>query len=70
MTSIDGRYRIAVYRRRGGFCAHVLDVPGCMAHGASEVDAVENARAALRAYLALARALASEKPAVQVEVSP
>lgn len=45
-------------------CARFRARPG----GASEVEAVENARVALRTYLAVAHLLAAEKPAVQIEI--
>ncbi len=33
------------------FVAQVPDLPGCMAHGDTEVEALENARDAIRLYL-------------------
>ena len=63
------RYRIALHRARGGYFACVAGLPGCTARGGSEVEAVENARAALRAHLAIARLIAHERPIVEVEVS-
>ena len=35
----------------GVFVATVPDLPGCMAHGASEGEAVESARQAIRLYV-------------------
>lgn len=64
------RFRIAVHRARGTYYARALDIPGCISRGASEVEAVENARAAIRAYLVLARVIAAERATVHLEISP
>jgi predicted RNase H-like HicB family nuclease len=64
----NARFRIAIHRVHGSYFAHVTDLPGCFSRGASEVEAVENARTAIRAYLWLARALADESASVQIEI--
>jgi predicted RNase H-like HicB family nuclease len=61
-------YRVAVHRVRGGYFARVVDIPGCVARGASEVEAVENVRAAIRAFACVADVLARDKACVQVEI--
>jgi predicted RNase H-like HicB family nuclease len=63
------RFRIAIHRAKGSYFARVLDLPGCIARGATEVEAVENARSAIRAYLLLAQALAGDRATVQLEIS-
>jgi predicted RNase H-like HicB family nuclease len=63
------RYRIAIHRARGCYFAQVIDLPGCFSRGATEVEAVENARCAIRAYLWVAQALAGDKATVQLEIS-
>ncbi len=63
------RFRVAVHRAKGCYFAHVIDLPGCVARGASEVEAVENARGAIRAFLWAAQILASDDPTVQLEIS-
>lgn len=63
------RYRIAVYRLVGGYLARVSDLPGCLCRGDSEVEAVENARAAIRAWRQLARSLEDRAAIVEIEVS-
>ncbi len=62
------RYRIAIHRARGCYFAAVLDLPGCVSRGATEVEALENVRLAIRAYAWVARALAAERPTVQLEI--
>ena len=63
------RYRIAIHRAKGCYFAHVIDLPGCFSRGATEVEAVENARSAIRAYLWVAQALAGDRATVQLEIS-
>ena len=63
-------YRIAVYRAPGGYFAVAVGLPGCVARGASEVEAVENARASIRGYVAIARILSERRAATEVEVRP
>ena len=63
------RYRIALHRAKGCYFAQVLDLPGCFSRGATEVEAVENARSAIRAYLWLAQVLAGDSATVRLEIS-
>lgn len=63
------RYRLTLHRAKGCYFARVTDIPGCVARGASEVEAVENARTALRAYLWIAQALDSAAAMVELEIS-
>jgi len=63
------RYRISLHRTRGCWFARVIDVPGCIARGASQVEALENARAMIRAYAWVADALAAEPPTVVLEIT-
>ncbi len=66
---MSSRYRIAIHRAKGCYFAHVIDLPGCFSRGASEVEAVENARSAIRAYLWVAQVLAADPATVQLEIS-
>lgn len=63
------RYRIAIYRACGCYFVQVIDLPGCFTRGATEVEAVENARSAIRAYRWIAQALAGESATVQLQIS-
>ena len=63
------RYRITLHRAKGCYFARVTDIPGCVARGNSEVEAVENARTALRAYLWIAQALAGDAAMMELEIS-
>jgi predicted RNase H-like HicB family nuclease len=62
------RYRIAVYRAQGAYFACVPQLPGCIARGRSEVEAVENARHAIRSYLFIRQVLAGDRATVEVEI--
>lgn len=63
------RYVVAIHRTPAGYFARVVDLPGCISRGASEVEALENARAMLRVHLALGRLCAVEEPRVRLEIS-
>ena len=63
------RFRIALHRWRGSYFARAVDIPGCVSRGDSEVEAVENAREAIRAYVRIARVLAEERATVELEIS-
>jgi hypothetical protein len=63
------RYRIAIYRASGCYFVQVVDLPGCFTRGATEVEAVENARSAIRAYQWIAHTLAGESATVQLQIS-
>lgn len=62
------RYTVAVHRARGCYFARVLQLPGCVSRGATEVEAVENARAAIRSWLWIAQVLAADRATVELEI--
>jgi hypothetical protein len=62
------RFRIVLHRLMGCYFARVVELPGCISRGATEVEAVENARAAIRAHLWLASALAGDVAQVELEI--
>jgi predicted RNase H-like HicB family nuclease len=47
------RYRIAVHRSEEGFSVSVPGLPGCWSQGATDIEAVENIKDAIREYLAV-----------------
>jgi predicted RNase H-like HicB family nuclease len=65
----NARFRVAIHRAQGCYFAQVLDLPGCFSRGTSEVEALENARSAIRAFLWLGQALEGDTATVQVEIS-
>jgi len=64
-----GRYRVSLHRAKGSWFAHVLDVPGCIGRGATEVEAVEDARAVIRSYRHVAHLLAHDTARIILEVN-
>jgi predicted RNase H-like HicB family nuclease len=46
------RYRIALHQSAEGFAVSVPGLPGCWSQGATETEAVENIKDAIREYLA------------------
>lgn len=59
-------FRVALHRAMGCYIARVLELPGCVCRGDTEVEAVEMARAAIRAHLQVARALEGDPATVHV----
>ena len=47
------RYRIALHQSNEGFSVSVPGLPGCWSQGATEAEAVENIKDAIREYLAV-----------------
>jgi len=47
------RYRIAVHQSDEGFSVSVPGLPGCWSQGASEAEAIENIKDAIREYLSV-----------------
>jgi predicted RNase H-like HicB family nuclease len=64
-----GRYCVTVHRVQGAYFAEVLDLPGCFSRGATEVEAIENARIAIRAWLWVAQTLSGDDVTVRLEIS-
>ncbi len=45
------RYRIAIHQSDEGYSVSVPGLPGCWSQGASEAEALENIKHAIREYL-------------------
>jgi predicted RNase H-like HicB family nuclease len=61
-------FRISVHRAMGCYFARVQELPGCICRGESEVEAVEAARASIRAYLKVARVLEGDAGTVLLQL--
>ncbi|MFZ5556163.1 MAG: type II toxin-antitoxin system HicB family antitoxin [Pseudomonadota bacterium] len=48
------RYRVILHRSEEGFAVSVPGLPGCWSQGATEQEAIDNIRDAIREYLAAA----------------
>lgn len=44
-------YRVAIHESEEGFSISVPGLPGCWSQGATEVEAIENIKDAIREYL-------------------
>lgn len=67
-TASEPRIRIAIHRAQGCYFALALGLPGCVARGTTEVEALENLRASIRAGLAISQALKDDPATVEVEL--
>jgi predicted RNase H-like HicB family nuclease len=63
------RFVVEIHKTPGGYFARALDVPGCIAKGESEVEALENVRVAIRTFLAVASLIEHHKARVSLEIS-
>jgi predicted RNase H-like HicB family nuclease len=64
------RFTVAIHRAKGCYFARVMQLPGCLTQGSTEVEAVENARAAIRAYLVVEQLLETHRATVELEIRP
>ena len=62
------RYKVILEPSEEGFAASVLGLPGCHSQGATEQDALDNIRDALRDYLEIVEELGREHIVREVEV--
>ena len=63
------RFQVRVHRVHDAYVARVVEFPGCVAQGSTAVEAIENARAALRSFLSVTHLLRSEPVIVSVEIT-
>jgi predicted RNase H-like HicB family nuclease len=63
------RYKIALQRTEEGYAVSVPGLPGCWSQGATEAEALENIRDAIREYLAARDDLLGGAEIREVEVS-
>ncbi len=64
------KYKIALEKTDEGYSASVPGLPGCWSQGATEQDALENIRDAIREYLAARDELLKGAVVREVEVAP
>lgn len=63
------RYRIALHQSEEGFVVSVPGLPGCWSQGATESDAIANAKEAIRDYLAVVSELLSGEQIREIDIS-
>jgi predicted RNase H-like HicB family nuclease len=62
-------YKIALRASEEGFSVSVPGLPGCWSQGATEEEALENIKEAIREYLSVAAELSQGAEIREVEVS-
>jgi len=62
------KYPVALMPTEEGYSVSCPGLPGCWSQGATEEEALENIRAAIGEYLAVAKQLAGERYLREVEV--
>ena len=60
------RYKIVLHKSEEGYGVSCPGLPGCWSQGATESEALENIRDAIREYLAAVDALLRDTPDVEV----
>jgi predicted RNase H-like HicB family nuclease len=63
------RYRVLLHRSEEGFDVSVPGLPGCVSQGATEDEALENIRGAIKEYLAVVEELSAGEIARDVDLS-
>jgi predicted RNase H-like HicB family nuclease len=63
------QYKIALRRSEEGFSVFVPGLPGCWSQGATEQEALENSRDALREYLAAVGDLSQDAIIREIDVA-
>ncbi len=63
------RYRIALHQLEKGYAVSVPGLPGCWSQGATEADAIDNIKGALREYLEVINEQLRNEEVREVEVA-
>jgi predicted RNase H-like HicB family nuclease len=63
------KYKIAIHKSEEGFSGSVPGLPGCWSQGATEPEALENIRDAIREYLAVVEEQLKGEEVREVEIT-
>ena len=63
------RYRIALHQSDEGYSVSVPGLPGCWSQGATESEAIENIKDAIREYLSVIDEQLRDEQVREIEVS-
>ena len=63
------KYKIALRRSKEGYSVSVPGLPGCWSQGATEQEALENVRDAIREYLAAVGDLSEDAIIREIDVA-
>jgi predicted RNase H-like HicB family nuclease len=65
----DMKYKIAIHESDEGFSVSVPGLPGCWSQGATEQEALDNVRDAIREYLAVVNEQLQGEEVREVEIT-
>jgi predicted RNase H-like HicB family nuclease len=68
-AEVPMKYRVVLHASDEGFAVSVPGLPGCWSQGATEREALENIRDAIREYLAAVEDEAKDQDIREVEVA-
>ena len=63
------KYKIAIYKSDEGYSVSVPGLPGCWSQGATEPEALENIRDAIREYLSVVEEQLKGQEVREVEIT-
>ena len=63
------KYRIALHKSEEGYSVSVPGLPGCWSQGATEKEAVENIRDAIREYLSVVEDQLRDEDVREIEIT-
>ena len=63
------KYKIAIHKSDGGYSVSVPGLPGCWSQGATEPEALENIRDAIREYLSVVEEQLKGQEVREVEIT-
>ena len=63
------KYKIAIHKSDEGFSVSVPGLPGCWSQGATEAEALENIRDAIREYLSVVEEQLNGEEVREVEIT-
>ena len=63
------RYRVVIHRSEEGCSVSVPGLPGCWSQGATEAEALDNIREAIREYVAVVEEQLSGEETREIEVA-
>ena len=69
MEKSPPRFRVCVHRTTDCYYARVVELPGCVARGATVVESIENVRRAIRTFLVVSHLHVNDRPIVHVEIT-
>jgi len=60
------RYKVVLRKSEEGYSVSCPGLPGCWSQGASEAEALENIRSAIREYLGVVEEMLRDAPEIEI----